>query len=202
MGTTIKGFVSKATKGNVSASAYLAANREFLTTGKVGEIAAPVMARLAAGQVYPTPALQELCKLLMGAAISADIARGEASIERAERGEGTTKPYTATVYDDRGAVAVRVTDEGDEKPMTQNFDAINRADEWCERRLVNDGGPGWTAQVRDNRTGKVTEVQRDLAFGRVLKSTGGTVSTGGGGGNGRHAWGMKVSETRPKFSHG
>ena len=195
MGTTIKGFVSKATKGNVSASAFIAAHREFLTTGKVGQVVAPIMQRLATGEVYPTPALHEITKALMDHAISADIAKGK------DPAPSTTKPYTATIYNERGKVATRLNEEGEEKVMVQKFDSAHKAEEWCDRRLVNDGGPGWTALVTCNRTGRSDTVDRDLAFGRVNRTRPGAV-TNSPKGNSKLSWGMKVSETRTKFSHG
>ena len=195
--TTIKGFVNKAT-GNVSATAFLAAHREFLTKGAVGAAVAPILAKLDAGATYPTPALGEICKVLMDLAISADIAKGEAAMAAEP---ATTAPFTGVVYDDRGEVAVAVNAEGEERPMVQGFPAFSKAEGWCDRRLVADGGPGWKAVVRDNRTGRETPVDRDHAFGRVERRSPSTVTTSNKPAKG-FSWGMKVRESHHNFSKG
>lgn len=177
---TEKGFIRKATSGKVAAAAFLAQHREWLTTGTLASLTSPILAKLDAGSLMPTPALAEINTAVLGHMVAREIVKGEAAAVREPReaSSGTTrtvKPYTATIYDAHGNVCTRTvevtTEEGTEikvKDLISNFDSSVKAEGWCDRRL-DDEGPGAFAEIVHNGEGftHVMRVERDAAIGRL-----------------------------------
>ena len=177
---TEKGFLYKA-KGKISAAAFIAQHREWLVSGTLAPLTTPVLAKLEAGELYPTQALNELCKAVMGHMVARQIVEGETKINREPSagtsgggGARTTKPYTATVYDEKGNMQSRMTQdsEGAEKDvdLKLGFDCHYKAQGWCDRRL-DQGGPGWYALIVDNASGRVIDrIERAASIGRLYST--------------------------------
>lgn len=183
--TTIKTFCKKAS-GNVSAAAYLAAHREFLTQGAHAPIVAPILAGVDKGEQLPTPALREIAFALM----EWELAKAaEPKPAKAGGGGGgrvkQDKPFTACLFDDRGRIEV---DKG--------FDTESEAQAWIDRRLDRDAGPSWHGEINGVR------VERDDALFRLYgrRKPGPVVK--GGRKSAPLSNSMKVSSYHAHFSRG
>ena len=210
---TEKGFLHKA-KGKVSATAFIAQHREWLVTGTLAPLTTPVLAKLDSGEIYPTQALGDLCQAVMGHMVARHIFEGENKIDKAPASTGTgtgtrtgtSKPYTATVYDESGNIQCVLTrdTEDAEKDLVSYFDCHHKAQGWCDRRL-DQGGPGWYATIVDNATGNVIErIDRDASLHRLYSKRPGSgvatkkVATASGG----LSWRMKAKGDHFHFSKG
>jgi hypothetical protein len=194
---TEKGFLRKATSGKISAAAFIAAHREFLTTGTLASMTAPILAKLDGGEIMPTPALSEINSAVLAHMVAKDILKGEAAMNAGPR---AVKPYTATVYDAEGNVCTRKTEEGEIKDLIQNFEDTVKAEGWCDRRLDTEA-PDSYALIVNNGNGRVQRVERDASIARlyggrkpspVMKQQ----SSSGG------AWKMKCKGDHFHFSKG
>lgn len=195
---TEKGFLNKA-NGKISAAAFLAQHREFLTSGTLASLTSPILAKLDSGEILPTPALGEIRQAVLAHMVAKDIAKGEAAMNAPPR---TVKPYTATVYDAEGNVCTRTTEEGEIKDLISNFEDTVKAEGWCDRRLDQEG-PGAYALIVSNVNGRTQRVDRDTSIARlyggrkpspVMKQQ----SSGGGG----LGWKMKAKGDHFHFSRG
>jgi hypothetical protein len=197
---TDKGFLHKASgKAANSAKAFLAAHREYLLTGTLGILTEPILVKLDKGQILPTPALGEIRNVVMSHMIAAEIAKGQAKIERAAE-PAKPKNYTATIYTEAGEIATRINAEGETVNMVQGFEDYIRAQDWCDRRLALDSGNGWTAKVVDNRDQREVEVDRDDAFARFYKRPKSASMKVKGVGDGK--WRMRAKGDHFNFSRG
>lgn len=194
---TEKGFLNKA-GGKVSAAAFLAQHREFLTTGTLASLTSPILAKLDSGEILPTPALGEIKSAVLAHMVAKDIAKGEARAERAER---TEKPYTATVYDAEGNVCTRTDAEGEIKALVSNFDDAYKAEGWCDRRLDAEG-PGAYALLVHNGTGRTDRIERDESIGRLYGGRRPSPVMKQQGSGGSLGWKMKAKGDHFHFSRG
>jgi hypothetical protein len=112
-------------------------------------------------------------------------------------GEGL--PYQATVYTPEGKIAIRKDKNGEDKEMVQGFDHLQSAERWCDRMLVDNGGPDWYGVIVG--AGTKFQVKRDGSLGRVLASKGGPVTKGPAKSAGL-GWTMKAKGDHFHFSKG
>jgi hypothetical protein len=169
---TDKAFL-KVSSGSVSAAAFLAAHRDYLTSGTLASYTAPILAKLDAGQVFPTPALQEVRQAVL------DHMMQRISVKAAPKAAEPKEPkaYSAKVLDSEGRVVMRLTEEGESKACVQEFDLYQRAEGWADRRLF-EGEPGGYAEITF-RDGKTYSIERDDAMARILKQPRMAVHKGG-----------------------
>lgn len=169
---TAKGFLTKA-NGKVSALAFLQEHRAWLLTGTRKLLTEPILIQLDRGELFPTPALNEIKVAVMNHMIATDILAGQSKMSEASEPD-TVKACVVTICigDNPVMVTTKVkTKEGEKevsKPMSMGFDSYYKAEEWACRRL-QEGGPGWIAKMQDNVLGKSKELTRDQAFGRLVK---------------------------------
>lgn len=198
---TPKGFLHKArSKAANSALAFIAAHREFLTTGELGSVTGPILVKLDSKEILPTPALGEIKQAVLGFMVAEQITAGQAKLERASEPKASTKVYTATVYTDTGEIATRINAEGETINMVQKFEDYIRAQDWCDRRLALDSGNGWTATIIDNRSQRESKVDRDDAFARFFKRPKAPTMRQSGTGDGK--WRMRAKGDHFHFSRG
>lgn len=193
---TEKGFLHKSS-GKVSAAAFLAQHREWLTTGTLASLTTPILSKLDAGEILPTPALGEIKQAVMEHMIAGEIAKGQKAVERGER--EPSKPYVATVYDAAGNVCVKTDDEGEVKDLVKGFDLGQRAQDWCDRRL-DEQGPGSYAVIAWQ--GTTIRVEREEAVYRLygVHRAGPTMKRQAS--NGSLGWGVKAKGDHFHFSRG
>lgn len=175
MGITIKGFISKAS-GRVSAVAFLAAHREFLTTGELASVTSPILVKLDKGEIMATPALQELCRVMLDYHLNAEITKGSSAATKPAK-EPTSKAYLVTVYDGKDQVCTRFKEVRDpdtgaieevEEDLIHGADSLQAAEGWADRRLF-DGAPDWYAVVASTKGSMRFVVRRDESIARILK---------------------------------
>lgn len=206
---TAKGFLHKATKqGAKSAEGFIAAHRAWLETGELAQFTSPILAKLDAKEVYPTPALQAITAVVLGHMLAENVAKAEASLVEGP-GRVSEKAWTATIFNASGEIMTHKNgNTGEEKDLVQNFDSSSDADRWCDRRLF-DGASDWFGTVVSNKMhGKdgqpiSTVILRQDAIARILAQPKGPACRKTGGSTGKLSFGMKAAvTTRASFSHG
>jgi len=201
---TVKGFVSKASKPNVSAAAFLAEHREFLLTGEVSQVAAPILRKLDEKALLPTPALEAITKAVYDHWQQAEIAKGEKAMNREP---AKPKNWVVTVYDRNGRVETRVNAKGESEDLIQGFELSQDADRWADRRLV-EGSPDCYAVVQHSTmTTKdgdplATVVMRGDAIERAFRAPKGAAMRKVGGSTSALSFRPTVKNHVSKFSHG
>lgn len=175
---TERGFLAKSSKIKVSASAFIAAHREYLESGTLGSLTTPILVKFDKGDILPTPALTEIRQAVMEHMIAVQITKSEAKILAASTTK-SSKPFTATILDAQGKIVTYVNSEGDTKDMIANFDNDMQAQDWCDRRLF-DGAPDWYGKIVDNRSQYQRTIDRNGSVARTLRSKRGpTMKTSG-----------------------
>lgn len=172
---TPKSFLVKTTqKAAASAAGFLQAHRDFLLTGELASVASPIIARLDARELLPTPALGEIQRAVLSHIVACDQAKLEEKMVQPSAGGGSQKPWLATIRDEKGNICTRINSKGEEVDLVQAFDTAAPADRWCDRRLV-EGASDWYALVEHTLSPVVTRIDRNEAVARLLKNKPGPV---------------------------
>lgn len=198
---TPKGFLHKTTtKAANSAAAFLATYREWLQTGELAKLTNPILVKLDAGTLLPTPALHEVKAAVLAHIFESDKQKVEQAIEAAQEPK-KTKPWIVEILDAKDHICTRVNAQGEVEDLVKSFDLSQDADRWADRRLF-EGASDWYAKVSHATINVVTFIQRNDAIARVLKQPKGpaihqkavTTKTLG--------FGVKAHQTRASFSRG
>ena len=198
-----KCMTSKAISG---ALGFLAAHREFLTTGETALSTAPIMQRFDSGELIASVALNEVAE-----AVANHLATKAASNPTTKSVGGmkesrpsVDKPFRARVIDIRSDCTVQVFNEskGEMELLDKCFAMPQEAQRWVDRRLAN-GSPDWYGEITHNE--KMWEVvERDHSIGRVFGRRPGqpgqmckkSAKSSGLG------WGVKAKQSTAHFSNG
>lgn len=176
---TGKGFLHKSGRANISAASFLKEYRQWLTTGNLSDHTSPILAKLDSGELLPTPCLDEIRQAVLKHHLLTEQRKAEESMSKASEpgsGGGTSKPYVATVYDAKGNVCTRETDDG-QKDLVQGFENSIEAQGWCDRRLF-EGQVDWHAVIVNtllsDKEGNPfsMNVMRNDSIGRILRPKG------------------------------
>jgi len=196
---TPKGFLHKTTtKAANSAIAFLAQYRAFLTTGELAERTSPIIAKVDAGELLPTPALKEIQYAVMTHIIEADTAKVDQAAVAGPR--QTKKPWRASIYDAAGVLQTRINTKGEEEDLVKGFDLGQEADRWADRRLF-EGTHGWYAVVEHTIIPNIsTRVERGDSMARILKQPKGPAIHQKGKSTKTLGFGVKAKQTRVTFS--
>lgn len=196
-----KGFLSKTkTKAANSATAFLATYREYLTTSEVAIVTSPIIAKVDAGELLPTPALEEIKNAVFQHMLVLDSQKHEAAIAKQQEPK-KTKPHVATIYLETGVIATRINAEGEEEELIAAFDMPQAAMRWIDRRLV-EAAPRSYATLDHTKTVQSETINRDEAFERVFKVGKGPVIKPQSKSTPRLSFGVKAHPSRATFSHG
>lgn len=133
---TPKGFLHKSNALKLSSIAFLAAHREWLLTGTLASLTSPILAKLDAGEVMPTPALELVKSAVLSHHLASEIAKGEAIMAKADEPK-KTKNYLATILDGEGNIVTRINAKGEVEDLQQSFDLPQEATRWVDRRLFD-----------------------------------------------------------------
>lgn len=203
---TPKGFLAKMnTKAAQSAIGFLAQYRDYLTTGEVSEATSAIVAKVDAGELLPTPAMQEIGYAVMTHIIQSDAAKMDAKLNGESKGGRVSKPknWVATVYDEKGVIQTRINAKGEVEDLIKGYDLGQDADRWAMRRLY-EGASDWYAEVvhsfipnvgnRIDRSDAIAYIEKKPKGPAIHQKGKSTKSLGFGPG--------KVGQTRVTFSHG
>lgn len=195
-----KGFLAKTqTKAANSAIAFLAQYREYLVTGEVKDRTSPIIAKVDAGELLPTPALREIQFAVMTHIIESDVAKADkAATEGAAK--TTRKSWKASIYDAAGVLQTRINSKGEEEDLVKGFDLGQEADRWADRRLM-EGTHGWYAIVEHTVIANVSSrIERGDSMARLLKQPKGPAIHQKGKSTKTLGFGVKAKQTRVTFS--
>lgn len=204
---TAKTFIRKSS-GSVSAEAFIQAQREWLETGELAQFTSPLLARLDAKDILPTPCLEALRGVVLGYKLAQDTRINEVSADKNGRKPKKEYPFVATIYNADGVIQTRMTEEGFEKDLIQGFESPSLANNWVDNRLFSGVTPDcYGVIVHTKMIDKNTEapmqtiINREDSIARVMKTKRNPVmakkpqqsSLG---------WGAKVKNSTCHFSHG
>jgi hypothetical protein len=204
---TPKMFLHRATsKAGNSAAAFLQAHREFLTTGKLAEKTYPIIQRIDAGSLYPTPGLEEVKVAVLNHMLNQEVEEARKIIEAPPTQTQSNKNYTATILNASGQVCTRINAKGEVEDLIQSFDDGEHATGWIDRRLF-EGASTWHGElVHKSITVKgepwVVIIERSDSIARILKQKKKAVTTQPKTTTARLSFGMKVKQDRASFSRG
>lgn len=196
-----KGFLHKASlKAGNSASAFLQAHREWLTTGELAQTCKPILDRVDAKEVMPTPALQEIKLAVFNHMVASDVRKAEIAIQKAQE-PGATKAHVATILDEKGRIVTRVNAQGHEEDLVKSFDLPQEAMRWINLRLI-EAAPWSYATLDHVKTVQQEIITRDDAFASEFKSKKSPVMKAQSKTTSKLSFGVKASQDHASFSRG
>lgn len=214
-GMTVKGFISKASKGGISAAGFLSAHKEWLASGELAPITTPILKDLEGKKAallaerkdtegVSAAALEAITKAVYDHWQAGEIAKGEAAMNRPAP---TPKNWVVTVYDANGRIATRVNNKGEVEDLIQGFEKAQDADGWADRRLV-EGAPDCYAVVQHstmlNKDGEpiATIIMRGDAMERTFRAPKSAAMRKVGGSTSALSFRPKVKGDHFHFSRG
>jgi len=196
---TPKGFLSKVLRDK-SAEGFLKQYREYMLTGELYPVTTPILDRLDSGELLPTPAINELTKVVFEHIQALETQKALDSIANKESEGGSTagasKPVQAIIFDAQG-------NETERKGCDKGQEGMR----WVDRHLF-DAAPGSYGQVIHTSVlikgePMCDEITREDAFARILGTrTVGPVLKRRPTSVSRLGGQMKVCQSRAHFSHG
>jgi len=206
---TPKGFLSKATKPNISAAGFLAQHREYMLSGEMSIVLAPIIAKVDAGEIVPDMAVSKIADSTMHFIIASNILKGQKAMKAQEpgapkesRGSRKAKDWSAGIYNSADDIQIRVKDNGEEEEMYKEFDKSSDAERWVDRRLALDCGPDCYGEVIHTSSKRRNVVLRDDALARFYKRPKSAVMKSQPSGGGSLSFGVRVKESKATFSKG
>jgi hypothetical protein len=201
---TAKGFLHKAS-GKHSASAFLEQHREWLLTGDLANVTAPILLSLDNREIMPTPALEAIKGVVLGHMLAKETATFTEALLNPKT--GSKKPWQATIFDAAGNIQTRVKENGEIEELQKTFDTCSLADGWTDRRLF-EGACDWfgvvahTTLVTKDGDPFAQTILRDDAMARIFKHKPGSVCKVKSQTTPRLGFGVKASQDRAVFSKG
>jgi hypothetical protein len=193
---TVMSWINRSCKlGPFAHAAWLAATRGFLMQGAHAVVTLPIMAKVTAGTIYPTPAVTALLHALVtwNAETSLKLA-----LERSHR-QAKLHSWIVTIWDgESNAVSV-----GGKVVCEDSFESCSEAEGYADRRLVDSAPSTGFAIVHAQSEKTILRVTRDEAIERVFPHVKGPFCKRVGGRQSSLAMGRKAArDTRAVFSHG
>ena len=211
---TVKGFLHKANgKAANSAGAFISAHRAWLETGELSEVTSPILRLMDSGDMFPTPALEEIKLAVLTHSIRVNAEKAERELmasldkENSPSGNRTTKNWVATVYNAKGKIVMQENAKGELVELQQNFLLASDADRWIDRRLFegepdNFGVVSHTKLTGKDGTALSTTIMRQDAIARILKRPSQGAAKKVGVRDGKLSFGVKAHQSHCHFSHG
>jgi hypothetical protein len=194
---TVKSFLFKAgTKAANSASGFLQAYREFLVHGEVASITSPILARVDAKELLPTPALELIRQAVLSHHLLVEAKKAEDKL-LAEQNPSEKKPtsnYTASIYTSKG-----------EEVLSKNFTLPQDGGRWIDRTLFASESD-YYGVLQSNHILIKGELQSEVylrqdSIARLLRPSKHPFSKKTGS-NGKLSWGVKLKPSHASFSRG
>jgi hypothetical protein len=164
---TPKQLLNKANKSK-SAIKFFQEQRQYLLGGEMSAILSPIVRRVDAGDVMPTPALQEVAQHIAEYLLYTNLADAETKRQHSED-RATPKNWTVKILDAEGNLGFREIPKGDIEFLTASFETAQEADTWANNKLSSLGSIGWSANISHLHSKAQTSIQRDEALSAVNK---------------------------------
>jgi hypothetical protein len=194
-----KGFLHKAS-GRISAVAFLATHREWLLTGDLAPLTGPILAKLDNNELLATPALESIKAVVLGHMVAKETAKAEAAILAPKT--ATNKPWLATIYNEKGDIQTRITDDGEVEDLIKGFETSSAADGWSDRRLFECSSDCYAIVNHTAIASVSSRIERNESIARIMRVPSGPVMKGQSKGSGRLSFGVKAKNDRSVFSKG
>lgn len=195
-----RGFLNKTnTKAAASAAAFISQYRDWLVSGEIAPLTSPILAKLDAGDILPTPCLKEIQNAVLGHIIAVDLHKAEKSMETPL--PGTQKNFLCMILDENNVICTRTKENGEEENLVKGFDSEMDGGRWLDRRLY-EGKPTWHGQLEDTRSSYAKIVLRDDSIARLLKHKKGPAVYRKGVSTKTLGWQPKCKQDRATFSKG
>lgn len=187
---SVKGFLHKCnTKAANSALGFLKAYREYLTTGELANVVAPILDKIDNGELMPTPGLAEIKLAAATHLMTVAIAKAQADI---------TKVPEAKVEKSVEAVILNAKNE---EVAAEGFELSQRAIGWVDRRLFEN--PGCHGVIRYTKlTLKPEIIKREDSMLRLFPRAKSPVMKRSAKSSGRLGFGVKAKQSHASFSRG
>jgi len=197
---TVRGFLAKTnSKAATSASAFISQYRDYLTTGELAPLTAPIVAKVESGTLMPTPALAEIQNAVLTHMIL--LANKELEATEGKVIIPSKKVWKAKILDGRGNICVRIKENGEAEELDRSFEHASEADRWVDRNLV-ECGSDCHGEI-DHATMNIhTIVLRQDAMARVFKAKKGPTIHHKSKTTATLGFGVKCSQDRASFSKG
>ena len=170
---TAKSFLTKTNqKAAKSAVAFIAAYHDYLLTGEIAPITAPIVLKVDAGELQATPALDEIRAAVWAHIQALEVAKAEKQIEKQIENANNpnasgNKIFMAMVVNGKGELQYQRDNNGDLKPMKKNFDLPQEAYRWMCRQIF--GAPSDWIGISYHFGNEWETVDKDLAVYEILK---------------------------------
>ena len=164
---TPQGFMKKAATTS-GAIGFLAQYREYMTTGELASLLSPIVAKIDAKELLPTPGVREIANAVMTHIMAQATAKVEAAADSNAR-TGSSKPWCATVYMPDGTIATRINAQGEEEDLIKAFDKNADAMRWADRRLT-EASDACYCEIDHPASGGIEVIHRQDALARAFRT--------------------------------
>jgi len=202
---TPRGFLAKANSAK-SAQAFFEAHKEYILTGEIAPLVAPLLAAVKRGDMFPTVGLNAIKQAVVAHIMLEASSKAKEQLAKAAKPKSPPKsnlPYRAEVLDKDDDIAIG--DNGD--PLLAFFDKWQDAERWLDRKLF-DAAPSDHGEithryvVNGESKNKIHFVTREDAMARILhKGPQGAFKSLKFGGS-KLGFGVKAKNDVSKFSKG
>lgn len=181
--------------GKISADAFLAQHKEFLLSGELSLFTAPILIKLEEKEILPTPALEEVRKVVLAHHLAEETRKAEASMTRAQEIKAP-KNYQGEIRSKDGLLL-----------LEKGFETPQDCERWLDRNLV-DGEPECfgictASHVLDKEGAPLSVIiMRGDSIARVFRKGKSPVMKAQSKSAGKLSWGAKVKQSHASFSRG
>jgi len=216
---SVKGFLAKATKANLSASGFMSQYREYMTTGELAPLLTPIVTQVEVAKAEALEAnrdtesvlkagVDEIANAVMQHIIACDIAKAHKTIEAKPAKEAkqvrAAKVWNwfVTIMNSKGEIQTKTNSKGEQENLEKGFDLAGDADKWADRKLALDGAPDWYAVIAHAHSRAQSIVLRDDAMARFFRQGSKPVLKPQSKGSGKLSFGVKCKQDKASFSNG
>lgn len=159
-----------------SATAFIGQYRTWLETGELAVKTSPILSKIDAGEVLPTPGLDEIRKAVLSHLLIIEARELEEKMSSQELKErSSSKLWNARILNGKGELMMRPKENrdgsgfsGDYEDLDKNFEKASQADGWVDRQLF-DGASDWYGEISHQTLGLATRIERGDSLARILK---------------------------------
>lgn len=186
-----------------SAMGFIQQYREYMVSGELADLLSPIVARVDAGSLMPTPAKDEIARATLEHIVACDLVKLEESRDKLMKGEthSSTKRWQASVVDANDVIQTYINEDGEVKDLIKSGDDVSTLDRWLDRKLF-EGSSEWHGIIEHSVMQVRTIVERSDAIARILRQPKSAVSRQQSKSAGRLSFGMTCKQDHSHFSHG